>query len=118
MMVCLHMLTIENYALVLIFYALVGTLQGIGNAHFDGRVPRGLYSFGYLLCSAIGLVYALLGVLWFGFVPAIYVYLPVLLLWWGGLRFGRLFYPVPDRLMATFVLACAIGVVSIHYRLP
>ena len=114
------MLTIENYALILIFYSLVGTLQGIGNAHFDGRAltSTGRYRYLYIVCGGIGLVYAFLGLLWMSLAPALYVYLPVLLLWWGGLRFGRLFYPIPDRSIALFVSLCAIGVISIHHHLP
>ena len=113
------MLTIENYALILIFYSLVGTLQGMGNAYFNGRASTSVrYNFGYIVCAGIGLVYAFLGLLWFGLAPALYVYLPVLLLWWGGLRFGRLLFPIPDRGIALFVIICVTAVISIYYHLP
>lgn len=110
------MTTVENYALVLIFYVLVGTLQGVGNASLAAERAGVVKNHpGYLVCSGAGLIYAFLGIGSFGRVGAIYVYLPVLLLWWAGNRFGRRLYPIADLAIRSFIAACLLGSASIYH---
>lgn len=111
------MLTVEKYSLALIFYALVGVAQGLGRAYLaaDRRglsIPnKGMY----LLGAGVAIVYGFLGIGIFGGTNALYIYVPVLLLWWSGGLFGSSLFPVSDRSIGIPVtLGLATAVLLFH----
>lgn len=110
------MMTLDTYALLLIFYLLVGVLQGVGNAFLAAqRAGFAMNNPKYLLCGGVGLVYACLGMGLFGRVPAVYVYLPAVRLWWAGARFGRQLYPVVDHFIASLVGGCMVVAMLLYH---
>jgi hypothetical protein len=114
------MLTFETYSLILIFYASIGVSQGAAYSWVEtDRHERKAYSGIYLLSGMIGLVYAVLGLVVLKFGSALYAYIPVLLLWWGGKLFGRMLY-FPDTDSRTAAVVVSFPLVSVllyHFAL-
>lgn len=101
------MLTVENYSLALLFYFFVGISLGVGTAALDARQSgvevrrKGLYVLG----ACLALVYGFLGLGVFGGGLALYIYIPVLLVWWTGKIFGASLFPVGDLAIAGPIFA-------------
>lgn len=87
--------TVPTYSQLLIFYALLGTVNGTALAIAEGhdRYRLAMYQTIPALLGLVAFVYVVLGIGEMrGGVP-IYAYLPILLLWWAGSRFGKTIVP-------------------------
>jgi hypothetical protein len=111
------LLTVEKYSLALVFYSLLGVILGLGRSCLDAdrrglSFPhKGMYLFG--ACSA--LVYGFLGIGIFEGGHSLYIYLPVVLLWWGGGLFGSSLFPISERGIGIPVtLALGMAVLLFH----
>lgn len=113
------MLGVESYALALLFYVLIGMIQGVSTAYFAASrsgTPLKMKGY-YLLCGGIGLVYAILGLSVFtGGIP-IYAMLPVIIVWWAGKMFGSSLFPVPDMRIGGVIICGLVLALFIYHNL-
>lgn len=106
------MLKFETYSLIALFYASVGVSQGIGSsAAMLSECRRKPYQLVNLSIGGIGYLYFLFGFTKLNFGTALYAYLPIALLWWGGRSFGRSLVPYGDNSIAFF--ASSFGIVAV-----
>jgi hypothetical protein len=81
---------LQIYALLLIFYGLTGAVQGAGTASVKatsaGKVAPQLVP---CLLALVAMAYGFLGLGSIKYGSALYIYLPILLIWWAGLSLGK-----------------------------
>ena len=110
--------SVPTYSLLLIFYMLLGTVSGTAGALVDIRNERQqqtpLYQVVPLILGLIAYIYVILGMGEMRSGAPIYTYLPVLLMWWAGSRFGKTILP-GDWQMAGLHCAFFSAAVAIYH---
>lgn len=109
--------TVPTYSLLIIFYMLLGALSGMANAligHQRRGPPLTPPQILPLTFALIGVVYLILGLGEMRTGVPLYVYIPVVMMWWVGNYFGKTVVPAEWSMIG---LNCAVfvGAIAIYH---